>query len=129
MMSIKKGRFAMFNGEEYKVYTNEDHSLDLISHDANDVNNGFIEQYPDTYVKKVSKNEITGIHRIIPYAKYQGSRFDVNNQERNGEIHLGTIDATLAKDLGFERTDKYYYEKWVPKTEVEIFEERKEIKL
>ena len=129
MMSIKKGRYAIFNGKEYKVYMNEDDSLDLVSHEANDVNNGFIEQYPNTYVKKVSGNEITNIHRIIPYAKYQGIQFDVNDQEKNGEIHLGTIDATLAKDFGFERTDKYYYEKWVPKNEVEIFEERKEIKL
>lgn len=127
-MSIKKGRYARFNGKEYKVYTNEDGSYDLVSHDPNDVNNGFFEQYSDTYVKKVSVNEITSIHRIIPFAKYQGNRLDVNDQEKNGEIHLGTIDATLAKKLDFERTDKYYYEKWIPKNEVEIFEERKEIK-
>lgn len=127
-MSIKKGRYARFNGKEYKVYTNEDGSYDLVSHDQNDVNNGFFEQYSDTYVKKVSVNEITSIHRIIPFAKYQGNRLDVNDQEKNGEIHLGTIDATLAKKLDFERTDKYYYEKWIPKNEVEIFEERKEIK-
>jgi hypothetical protein len=128
-MSIKKGRYAILNGKEYKVYSNQDHSFDLISHDANDVNNGFIEQYPDTYVKKVSVNEITNIHRIISYAKYKGNQFDINDQEQNGEIHLGTIDAALAKDLGFKGTDKYYYEKWVPKNEVEIFEERKEMTL
>ena len=126
---MKKGIYAIFNGKEYKVYTNEDHSIDLVSNDSNDVNHGFIEQYPDTYVKKVSVNEITNIHRMISYAKYKGNQFDVNNQEISGEIHLGTIDATLAKILGFERTDKYYYEKWVPKNEVTIFEERKELKL
>ena len=105
MISIKKGRYAILNGKEYKIYSNQDHSFDLISHDANDVNNGFSEQYPDTYVKKVSASEITNIYRIISYAKYQGNQFDVNGQEKNGEIHLGTINATLAKGLGFDRTN------------------------
>lgn len=45
------------------------------------------------------------------------------------DYYIGTSDGRIAKKLGIERTDKYYYESWGPKNEVEIFEEVKEIKL
>ncbi|EOB4310178.1 TPA: hypothetical protein ACSKS3_001364 [Listeria innocua] len=48
---------------------------------------------------------------------------------KNEEICLGTNDSELAKELKFERTDKYLYEKWVPESEIEIMEERKNIPL
>lgn len=40
-------------------------------------------------------------------------------------FRIGTINTEIAKELNFERTDKYYYEKWVPKNEVKIKKERK----
>lgn len=39
-------------------------------------------------------------------------------------VFLGTGDAKLALEFQFERIDKYYYEKWVPKSEVKISEVR-----
>ncbi|MCD2229923.1 hypothetical protein [Listeria monocytogenes] len=48
---------------------------------------------------------------------------------KNEEICLGTNDSELAKELKFERTGKYLYEKWAPESEIEIMEERKNIPL
>ncbi|EPB7023428.1 hypothetical protein ACRROQ_002598 [Listeria monocytogenes] len=44
-------------------------------------------------------------------------------------FRIGTINTEIAKELKFERTDKYLYEKWVPESEIEIMEERKNIPL
>ena len=42
---------------------------------------------------------------------------------------IGSPDAAKAQLLNLDRTDKYFYEKWVPKDEVEIFEMKKAIAL
>lgn len=51
------------------------------------------------------------------------------SREKDNNVLIGTNDARIARELGIGRTDKYYYEQWIPKNEVEIFEERKEMKL
>ncbi|MFN2744014.1 MULTISPECIES: hypothetical protein [unclassified Bacillus (in: firmicutes)] len=127
--TIKKGRFGVYHGKEYRIYEGDNGEYELVSNDPEDLQNGFVEEYPLTYVKNVKKEEIASSYRIIPYAIYQGEKLDISEQIKDGKVNLGTSDAAIAKKLNFERTDKYFHEKWIPKEEVQIVEEREEIKL
>ena len=49
--------------------------------------------------------------------------------ENEQKYLIGTSDAAKAQLLNLDRTDKYFYEKWVPKDEVETFEVKKAIAL
>lgn len=129
MGKVKKGRFGIYQGKEYKIYENENGSYDLVSDDLADFKYGFVEKYPLTYVKTVNKKEIISSYRILPQGIYQGEKFDISEQVQDGKVNLGTTNALIAKKLNFARTDKYFYEKWVPKDEVQIIEEKKETKL
>jgi hypothetical protein len=136
---MRKGMFAEYRGSIYQAEIIDDLQIKLVSRDVKDQALGFklkiypeyykgIKNLPEIYLKDVNKDDIIELFEVNPKSKYKGYKFNISG-EKNGHVHIGTNDATLAKDLGFERTDKYYYEKWVPKNEVEIFEERKEIKL
>lgn len=43
--------------------------------------------------------------------------------ESEEEYLVGTAYSGVAEKLGLPRTDKYCYDKWVSKSEVEIYEE------
>ncbi|WP_160724833.1 hypothetical protein [Bacillus sp. USDA818B3_A] len=127
MKKIRKGRYTLLNGREYKVYENDSLTYELISDCPEDVKYEFKEEYSSTYVKIVDKSEVSTIYEVTPYAKYKGRTFDVSLQIRDGKVSIGTTNNEFAKELSFERTDKYFYEKWVPLEDVEILEDIKEL--
>ncbi|CAM4179951.1 hypothetical protein [Bacillus manliponensis] len=49
MERIRKGRFGVHAGKEYKIYENDNGSYDLVSSDITDLKNGFVEEYPSTF--------------------------------------------------------------------------------
>ncbi|ULT57363.1 hypothetical protein L1999_01750 [Neobacillus drentensis] len=126
MQKIRKGRYTLLNGREYKIYENDNLTYELISDSPEDVNYGFKEEYSSTYVKIVDKSEFSTVYEVTPYAKYKGRTFDVSLQIKDGKVSIGTTNAELAKELSLERTDKYFYEKWVPLKDVKILEDIKE---
>ncbi|MEN2768983.1 hypothetical protein [Ornithinibacillus xuwenensis] len=125
---IKKGYFGIYNGKEYKVVEDNDNNVLIMTDDPAKITDDFVDTYGSgVYTKKISQNELSEFYYIKPQANYKGSQFNVGNRERDGKVCLGTGDAKLAKKLNFERTDKYYYEKWVLKDEVLLMEQRKDI--
>ncbi|HDM9206452.1 TPA: hypothetical protein P0359_002382, partial [Listeria innocua] len=88
------------------------------------------QKYADgIYEKEIDLEQLENLYYIIPKAVYEGNNFRIRPNMKNEEICLGTNDSELAKELKFERTDKYLYEKWVPESGIEIMEERKNIPL
>ncbi|HHT6620907.1 TPA: hypothetical protein ACSZIW_14770 [Listeria monocytogenes] len=88
------------------------------------------QKYADgIYEKEIDLEQLENLYYIIPKAVYEGNNFMIRPNMKNEGICLGTNDSELAKELKFERTDKYLYEKWVPESEIEIMEERKNIPL
>ncbi|WP_052353853.1 hypothetical protein [Neobacillus jeddahensis] len=136
---MRKGLFAKYSGKIYRANIQKDSLIKLISEDANDEDLGFkMKIYPDyyknkeslpkLYIKEVSKHKINELFEVETKVKYKGYIFNVSS-EKGGNYYIGTTDAALAKALNFDRTDKYYYEKWVAEEDVEVFEEIKEIAL
>ena len=51
--------------------------------------------------------------------------FTASEEGGTGKVLLDTTDTELAKEMDFERTDKYMYSKIVEWDEVEIIEQKK----
>ncbi|MCC5804371.1 hypothetical protein [Rossellomorea vietnamensis] len=95
-----------------------------MSENQSNLNNGFKEKiYPSNYnnsanlprlfISEVKKEEIDEIYEIDYKAKYRGNMFNLSISKTKAQFKIGTVDAELARRNGFERTDKYYYEKEV----------------
>ncbi|EAG5122838.1 hypothetical protein C7H15_14960 [Listeria monocytogenes] len=124
---IKSGEYACINGKEYKVILKDKNGKSYIISDKKESD---FQKYADgIYEKEIDLEQLENLYYIIPKAVYEGNNFMIRPNMKNEGICLGTNDSELAKELKFERTDKYLYEKWVPESEIEIMEERKNIPL
>ncbi|MFF2458271.1 hypothetical protein [Peribacillus simplex] len=122
---IRKGKYAMYNGDEYSFRLLEDKSIRLISNKQSDLSHGFKHLDENIYIKNVSVEEVENLFKINSKAKYKGELFSVSEDGKTGKVLLDTTNTELAKKMEFERTDKYMYSKYVDWDEVEIIEERK----
>ncbi|EGH7370838.1 hypothetical protein IEQ47_002877, partial [Listeria monocytogenes] len=111
----------------------------LVSSNEQDIQKGFVKkEYPDNYLNKeklpdlyiceVDFSCIKELYEISDIVLYKEKEFEYIDETKE-LLKIGTINTEVAKELNFERTDTYYYEKWVPKNEVEIKKERKNISL
>ncbi|PRS36078.1 hypothetical protein C6W19_15435 [Bacillus sp. RJGP41] len=121
---IRKGKYAIHNGSEYSFSLLEDKSIRLISNKYADLSQGFKHLDENIYIKNVSVEEVD-LFKINSKAIYKGEVFPASEEKRTGNVLLATTNTELAKRIGFERTDKYMYSKYVDWDEVEIIEERK----
>ncbi len=75
----------------------------------------------------IGEQTVNRAHELALKTKAEAYSFidDVKNGAKAHLIQLlGTSDSKIAKQLGFDRTDKYFYEKWVNTSELELFEEK-----
>ncbi|GGB67773.1 hypothetical protein [Fictibacillus barbaricus] len=122
---IKRGKYTSYNNKEYSIGKEGDDWVNLVSKDSKDLNNGFQPHPLDkaVFVKKVSRNKLDKIYKITPYAIYKGYKLSIGG-ETDGKILLGTGEVKIADALGFNRTDKYFYEKWIDNKDLKIMEEK-----
>jgi hypothetical protein len=101
-----------------------------VSKDREDAINGFQPHPldPTVLIKKVLKSELNLNYQINTYAIYKGHRLEIGS-EKEDKILVGTGDSRLADELKLDRTDKYFYEKWIDKSEVQLVEEKKPISI
>ncbi|WP_339201297.1 hypothetical protein [Peribacillus sp. FSL P2-0133] len=123
---IRKGEYTIFNGKEYRFIESDTvGAIELITNDKKDMGNGFTYYKNNIYTKIVRVNEVKELYSINPYAVYKGELFPASEERTTGKVLLVTTNTELAKQMGFERTDKYMYSKSVEWDEVEIIEKRK----
>ncbi|MFS0864284.1 hypothetical protein [Fredinandcohnia sp. 179-A 10B2 NHS] len=121
----RKGNYTNYNGKEYKIVRTKESEIFLLSNDNQDVEKGFEKYAEGVYQKKVNESELTDVFYVHPVGKYKGHEFDVIVNQSGDKVNLGTNNAKLAEELGFNRTDKFYYEKVVSADEVVIDEIKK----
>lgn len=124
---VRNGDYCIYKGREFKVNRDMEGNLLVLSHDPQLVNEGFEDIYNSgLYSKKVKSNDLSNCFSVYTKGKIDGEIVNIS-QENEFEYYVGTSNSDIAKKLGLERTDKYYYESWVQKDRVEVFEEREEI--
>lgn len=122
---IRKGKYASYDGEEYRFRVLDDNGIKLISNNPSDINNGFTPINQTTFTKVVNISDVDKLFFISSYAKYKGELFTASEEGGTGKVLLDTTDTELAKEMDFERTDKFMYSKMVEWEEVEIIEQKK----
>ncbi len=75
----------------------------------------------------MTPHEITNCYSIRTKGKLDGKIVNIS-KETTDQYYAGTSDSLIAQELGLEQTDKYYYDKWISKDRVEVFEEKIDIK-
>ena len=124
---VRKGDYTYYDGKEYRVVTDRNGKTFLISDDRTAIKKGFQKYSDGVFQKEIDLNEIGEVYYIHPYAIYNGEEFDAKVNKNNNTVNLTTSNATLAKKKGFDRVDKYYYEKNVSIDKVNLFEKKKVI--
>jgi hypothetical protein len=123
--------FAIYKGKEYSAGIREDKMIVLRSYDKNDIQKGFIEKINGNraiYVKYVKRKEIDEIFDRRTFAVYKGNTFEVvdENQEQilivtmNGDWHEW-------ERIGMTCIDKGVFQKWINKSDAEIYVEKTRI--
>ncbi|MCK0472328.1 hypothetical protein [Halalkalibacter sp. APA_J-10(15)] len=135
---MEKGIFAKYMNKIYRVSNIDGDTIRLVSEDRADLKNEFKEKIypinykdrsnlPRLYIKEIKKAKIDEIYEIDYKAKYKGNILNLSINKVGTELRLGTTDTEFAKNNGFERTDKYYYEKTVNQDEIEIIKIKKNL--
>lgn len=135
---MEKGTFAKYKNKIFRVSNIDGDNIRLVSEDLADLNNGFKEKLysvnikdstnlPSLYIKEVKKEEIDEIFEVDYKARQKGNIFNLSFNAAGSQFRLGTTNSELAKQNGFERTDKYYYEKIVTQDEIEVLKFKKSV--
>ena len=145
MIEVKNSEYGLYQGKLYRIGKTCVVSVDLCSINPDDLNNGFICNHTEDFIKKygfvcikeVPRNEITEAYEIRTYAIYRGKKFDVNPWYEDIQLIIGFDRITEADkikeikswgftELQFERTSTTF-EKIVSldDPELKIIEERK----
>lgn len=124
---LKSGDYALVNNHEYEIYDNGDNTFNLVTNDPQSIKEGFSkDNFSNTFVKTINIKDLKNVYSIKTYGKYKNVEINVHKENENHYL-IGTSDSSIGNTLGLDRTDKYYYEKWVPKEEVQLFEVKKPI--
>ncbi len=127
-MSIRCTFYTIYHGKEYRV-VNRDGFARLISHDINDLEDGFVESEPYNglrcFIKMVPPSEIGDVYKISTYTLYQGYEFWIKWAGDGNYILKGNNNTVLMEKLDFKRVDKYDYEKIVKQEDVDLVYEKK----
>ena len=145
MIEVKNSEYGLYQGKLYRIGKTCVASVDLCSINPDDLNNGFIRNHTEDFMKKygfvcikeVPRNEITEAYEIRTYAIYREKKFDVNPWYEDIQLIIGFDRITEADkikeikswgftELQFERTSTTF-EKIVSldDPELKIIEERK----
>jgi hypothetical protein len=110
----------MYKGKEYEAGVNADRSYILLSHDSNDLENGFgLDKRDEVYVKIVQRSELDEVYKITAYAEYKTFKFIVIKEDKKSLLLFSLInDYKINQSLGFDMIDKGVYQKWIAKNDV-----------
>ena len=126
---LRSGEFAFYHNQEYELYENGDGTVSLVTNNLQSIEHGFTKDpFSNRFEKAVNVQEVTNAYQIKTYGKYKNVEVNIRTEDEKSYL-IGTSDEAKAQILNLDRIDKYFYEKWVPKDEVEIFEVKKAIVL
>ena len=126
---IRNGDYCLYKNREYEFTRDMNGNLLIVSENPHLVKEGFVDKLRSgVYSKVVKPNELSNCYQVTTKGKINGEIVNVSKEDKD-KYYIGTSNTKVAQKFWLKKTDKYYYDKWVPKNEVEIFEDRKDIKL
>ncbi len=125
---IKNGVYCLFNNAVYKYSRDIEGNTLIITKDKSKIDSSFVDKYDSgVYSKKINKEEIKEVYKIHTIGKVGDLKVNVEKELDESYI-VGTNNSEIAKQLGLERCDKYYYQGKILKKDIIISEEKTIIK-
>lgn len=124
-MTLKKGRFAKWNGKEYELASYQRVYYLTSDNPASVKTDGFRPQQgmTDRFIREVSVRELDDAYEIIPFAVYGSHRFLVEGLTEDGKAVLVTNDPFVQETLPVKPYGKHEFIIEVPLNELEIQED------
>lgn len=123
---VRKGRFALSNGEEYELISYQKQYY-LKSEDSHNLQRGFIKMSHDdkVYIKQVSVNDLQDAYEVFPYAMVKSYRFSVEGyNEKTGIVELVTNNPFVQGKINVRPYGQDEYILEIPHEDVQIKEDR-----
>lgn len=119
---VRLGVHGKYRGIEYKV-TGYKGNAEIITKDIGKTDGTFQDTYNSgLFSKVVNPNELTDCVSIT-YGNIQGKKVEVL-KERDTECRVATSSWLIGDELKLPRIDRDQWLGWVPKSEVNIYEEK-----
>jgi len=125
-MMIRKGRFAVWNNEEYELISYQ-RQYYLVSEDEAKLEQGFttLQSKKGFFVRLITAFELEDAYEIFPYAMISGYRFQVEGyNEDMQKVVLVTNNPFVQKKVDVRPYGKSEYIIEIPFKEVEVLEDR-----
>lgn len=126
--------YGVYKNDSYRILIQNSGTIILISNIEYDCFHKYVnlagEINNNIFIKEVTENDLEDAYELNCKVIYKGREFDVSSSMANiiksNKLLIGTLDYPLTEELGgFERVDKYYYEKEVSFDEIDKFLEVK----
>ncbi|WP_338778590.1 hypothetical protein [Metabacillus sp. FJAT-52054] len=117
---MRNGIRALYNDLEFEVIIHDQMKFELFTKDPSAASLGFVIDSTGHYCKNVRRDDITSIYRGRYIAIYKGLEFPIFKEENN-KILLGsgTAGPNIIEKYGFIQVERFEYENWVEKNEIE----------
>ena len=117
--------WAKYKGKVFDASLDSETEVIIRSRDKCDLNRGFIK-YDDIFYKIVNKSELEELYREDYFGMWNGMEFYIFGEDENSYVisysyHDYIEEAEIIKKCeawGMKKTDRNFYEKDVPKSEI-----------
>jgi hypothetical protein len=126
---IRNAFYCIYNDKEYRVGKKTKDTINIISNDEKSIQNGFKQHEHDSrvYYKTIKRTEASDIYKIDSYGIYKGDIFLILRCV-NDNYELFSSNQIIANKYRMECINKNEYSVIVPKIEVEVFEEKTQLR-
>ena len=128
---LKDGYYALYKGKEYHMTSDEAKQLYIYTNNESIVDETFVKNDIPwaLYEKIVQPSELDDVYCIITYAYVEGNRRLGVSKETDDMVLVFTSgeDEDLIEKYQLKEVDRYVYEGWINKNEVQLVEEREDM--
>lgn len=125
---LRNDIFCIYKDQEFSFVSLSDEKAEIVTDDIEKIDASFLKYDNTLYYKQVSLSDLSQVYSVNSYGVYDGEIFPIVRSQ--GDCYeLTATDQLTAFTYKMKCTNKNEYAMLVPKDEVEVFEERKEIEL
>jgi len=125
---IRNDIYCLYKGKEFRFVHKVDGTYEIVTKNKFNIDESFDFYQNEIYRKQIELDEIEDVYSINSFAVYKGEIFAVS-RSIGSDVELYTSNIELAKENNMNQIGKSEFIKVVSKTEVEVFEEKKQLNL
>lgn len=125
---IRNDIYCLYKGKEYRFVHKANGTYEIVTKNKSNIDESFDFYQNEIYRKQVELDEIEDIYSINSFAVYKGEIFAVRPTV-GCDVELYTSNMELATENKMNQIGKSEFIKVVSISQVEVFEEKKQLNL